>query len=140
MPLQQDVHHVAGIGIALRCTIARDDVQIVGRRDDSLGEQEPGDEVFIVARHSHGDRQTQAAQPNIQGLLDRSMVVGPDDTVLPVTSDGMPNRRSSCGHVDLWLQTHRGSTPLRQPLGLVIRTSPATTSSKSWPLRSTAPL
>src|SRR5580765_6735973 len=89
--LQQHVHHVAVVGISVGAAIACDDVEIVGARDDALGEQEARDELLVVAWGSHRDAEIDTAQANLEGLFDGEIIQALGGSVIPNFDNAMPN-------------------------------------------------
>src|SRR6266481_6101828 len=79
------------VGISVGAAIACDDVEIVGARDDALGEQEARDELLIVARGSHRDAEIDTAQANLEGLFDGEIIQALGGGVIPNFDNAMPN-------------------------------------------------
>jgi hypothetical protein len=89
--LQQHVHHVAVVGISVRAAVARDDIEIVGARDDALREQKAGDEFLVVAGSSHRDAEADATEPDLERFFYGEVVLTFGDFMIPHLDNTMTN-------------------------------------------------
>src|SRR5262245_58170537 len=109
--LQQHVHHVARVRLAVRSAVPRDQVEVVRVADETFGVEEAGHEVLVVAGRAHGHREGHPAQPDLERLLDRELVRYLDRVVAADLHHAMRNCGSASGNLECRLWIHRTFLP-----------------------------
>ena len=71
-----------------------------------LGEEEARDELFVVARGSHRDGQADAAQADLERLLDDEMILALRGVRRPHFDNTMTDRGNAARNFELRIQTH----------------------------------
>jgi hypothetical protein len=112
--LQDHVDHVPGVGLPVRTAVVADDVDALGRANDALGVQEPGDQILVVPGGAHRDRERHPAQPDLQWLFDRQVIGRLGGRVVANLQHRQRYRGGAGGNVEdnLWAHGHLpGSHP-----------------------------
>ena len=73
--VQQHVHHVPVVRISVGAAVPGDDVEIVGASNHTLGEEKARDELLVLAWGSHRDAEADAAEADLEWLLDGEVIL-----------------------------------------------------------------